>query len=422
NVHQGAICYSQPVFVDVLADWLIGLGSIKSVEEVDVWMAENMQGKPACQCERCRKQDRFVMEAKIIVAAWEKARKRVPNLGLRILTSEATEDSNQDVFATLPKEVKIWYYHSLFTYTFGETPMLRPYVEEFARKGYWVGVCPNMAMVHFTQPFTGAHFVHYRMSEFIHKGMAGLIGYVTPRVHYAPFNVEAMAEWGWNLNGRSTREFAHSWAVRSGIANPDLFAEWSETIGPVAWDVHGSDWPGGEQRDVPGKVAGRLKEGTLPELGYVLWGVYRSPWGDIKSVGQLDRDVAQAERAVKLAGDMVAKSAIVGLDAKKAVTGFYIESTIVRGYIKSLKALWELKHLVSAEGVAEQDRAKARRYFKMYLDSLREVVDALPQWENTVRRESDPSQFTDRTIGVINKAIKQMKQVAAELGVALSGP
>ncbi|MHC4442868.1 MAG: glycoside hydrolase family 20 zincin-like fold domain-containing protein [Planctomycetota bacterium] len=421
NVHEGAICYSQPVFVDVLADWLIKLGSIEGVEEVDVWMTENMQGKPGCQCQGCSNKNRFVMETETIVAAWNKARKRLPNLGLRILTSEATEDSNQDVFEVLPKEVKIWYYHSLFTYNFGETPILRPYLEKFARKGHWMGVCPNLAMVHFTQPFTGAHFIHYRMSEFIDKGMSGIIGYVTPRVHYVPFNVEAMAEWSWNLHGRSTSEFAHSWAVRRRLPNPELFAEWSETIGPVAWNVYGSDWPMGEQRNVPGKVAKKLKEGTLPELGFVLWDVYRSPWGDIKSVDQLNHNVTQAESAVELVSEIIADVGVYGLNTEKAVFGFFTETSIVLGYIKSLKALWELKHLVTTNGIAEQDRAKAQRYFKMYLDSLRKVVTVLPQWETTVHRQSDPSQFTKRPIAAINEAIKQMEEVAAELGITLSG-
>lgn len=38
----------------------------------------------------------------------------------------------------------------------------------------------------------------------------------------------------------------------------------------------------GKQRDVPGKVAQRLKEGKLNELGTDLRGVYHEPWADIK--------------------------------------------------------------------------------------------------------------------------------------------
>jgi len=405
NVHENAICYSQPVFVDVLAGWLVELGSLPGVKSVDVWMAENMQGKHGCQCPQCRRYDRSVLEAKTILAAWNKARRQLPDLGLRILTSEATEDSNQDVFRILPKTVKIWYYHSLLTYTCGESPMLRPYLEKFARDRYWIGVCPNLGMVHFAQPFTSPQFVHYRISEFLRKRMAGLIGYVTPRVHYAAFNVEAAAEWSWNLNGRSPHEFARSWAVRNNFDDPDLFAAWCDTIGPVTWDIYGSDWPAGEQRNVPGKVAKRLLEGTLPELGFVLWDCYRSPWGDIKSVEQLERDIVQARRALELADQLQRPE-------------LQAESQIALGYIQSLKALWELKHLVGKHGIAPENRDKAKQYFQTYIDSLRLAAAALPRWEATVRRPGDFT-FTEKPRNVIKTMIEEMTEAAGKLGVML---
>jgi len=92
----------------------------------------------------------------------------------------------------------------------------------------------------------------------------------------------------------------------------------------------------------------------------------------------------------------------------------------VLGYIKSLKALWELKHLVTTSGIAEQDRATAQRYFTMYLESLRKVVSLLPEWEKAVQKRSDTSKFTKKPIDVINEAIKQMEGVAAELGITVN--
>jgi hypothetical protein len=238
-----------------------------------------------------------------------------------------------------------------------------------------VGVCPNVtAFVNFAHPFTGAGFIHYRMNEFVDKGMSGLIGYVTPGLRYSLFNVEAAAEWSRNAKARTPREFALSWAVRREMKDSEKFAAWSETLGPVAWDVYGSDWPSGEMRNQPPPVAKRLRQGEFGGLGTNLWGVYRSPWGDIKSVAQLNADVAQADRAMELARELGDK-------------GIVQESLVVQGYIRSLKALYELREMIKPEGKVPPDRHdEASRYFQMYEDGLKQAAAALPKWEETVRK------------------------------------
>ena len=406
--HEGAICYSQPQFIDILAEWIAQFGSVPGVREVDVWMTENLAQKGGCQCDECKKTDRSVLEARTILAAWNKAKDKVPNLGLRILTSEETEYSNELIFKELPPEVKVWYYHSLLTYNTGETPVLwRKYLSDFAGS-HWLGVCPNLnSTVAFTQPFTGADFIHYRMNEFVDKKVSGLIGYATPRLYYFWFNVEAAAEWSWNAKGRSPHEFALSYAVRHGIADPEKFAEWADTIGPVEWDVYGSHWPSGEQRSTPGPVAETLRQGKLPELGYVLWDAYRVPFGDIKSAQQLDADVAAADKALKLAKQMGTPELIN-------------EALIAQGEINSLKALWELKHLVKPEGIADKDKDAARRWFQVYVDGLKQAADSLPKWEACIDPVQDQGPFTRTPVDVINVAIEQMRKVAGDFDIELN--
>lgn len=407
--HEGAICYSQPAFTNVLADWIVELRQLPGVEDVDVWLTENMAGNTGCQCEHCKDEDRSVMEAHVVAAAYKKAKARIAGkLGLRILTSEETEKSNPDVFRALPEEIKIWYYHSLLTYSAGEAPMVRGYLVDFAKQGRWIGMCPNVVnVVHFAGPNTTPQFIHYRMNEFVDKGMSGLIGYATPRLYYSHFLVEATAEWSWNAKGRTPHEFARGWAVRQGMDDPELFAEFADTVGPVAWDVYGSDWPHGEQREMM-RVAKKLKEGKLPDLGFALWEVYRSPWGDIKNVEQLERDVEQADRAVELARRL-------GRDE------FIYESLIVRGYIRSLDALWQLKQIVSADGIANGRMADARKWFKVYIDSLERSAELLPKWEATLAMRPAGEDFTSRPIKVIHQVTGEMKQVAADLGCSLDG-
>ncbi|MGQ9808672.1 MAG: hypothetical protein ACUVSM_10875 [Armatimonadota bacterium] len=405
-----SMCYSEPAVADVIGGWIADLASQPGVREVDVWMTENMAGEKGCLCPGCAGQDRNVLEIRAILAGWEKAKKRVPGVGLRILTSEETEDSNRKIFDELPLDVFIWYYHSLLTYTANSRPMLRPYLAEYAKKGHPIGVCPNLVYsIHFAQPCTGPQFVHARMSEFLQKGMSGLLGYATPRVNYGRFNVEAAAEWGWNLNGRSPREFAYSWAVRQGLRDPEKFADWCEVEGPVSWAVSGSHWASGENRNVPGKVAKRLKEGTLPELGFVLWDAFASPWGDIKGEAHLQKLLADSAKAVQMSREM-------------GIPEFYYESLVYRGHMEAIQALWELRKLVRNGSIREQDREAATRWFRAYIRGLQQVVDVLPRWERLVpgRPEEEKDwMFTDRPVETARRMIEEMREVAREMGIRL---
>jgi len=406
GIHEGAICYSNPVFTDILAEWIVGYLSMPGVHEVDVWMAENLRRKPGCQCDGCKGENRDLMELRAILAAWEKAKKRMPNARLSILTSEETDDSNKQILRALPPDIRFWYYHSLLTYCTSETPMVPGYLAKSAAEGRRVGVCLNLSP-HATnyQPMTGAQFIHYRMTEFAGKNISGFLGYPTPRVVYYPFNTEAAAEWSWNANGRSPREFAYSWAVRAGMDEPELFAEWAMAHGEVAWDVYGSEYPAGEARKATGKIAQQLKTGKLPELGYVLWGIYPKPWGDIKTVEQLNRDVELAGRAVELARQ---------LDNPTLLH----ESLTIQGYIQSLEALYELKQLVTPDGVAAADRASARRYFQMYVKSLEQARSHLAKWETSVAGIPRP-RYVAKVCELLDQMIRDMTRLAGELGLAV---
>jgi len=401
---RGAICYSQPIIIDILAQWLEGFAEMPAVSEVDVWMSENLHGKGGCQCPRCRTKNRDLQEAGVIVSAWQKAREVAPDLGLRILTSEETYDSNEKMLAGLPPAVGIWYYESLRTYTTGEAPIVPAYLEKLAAEGRVVGVCCNLTpVVALTHPFTGAGFIHYRMNEFVRKGMTSLLGFPTPRIPVAAFNVEAAAEWSWNAQGRSPREFAYSWAVRQGMADPEGFAEWSETLGPVAWDVYGSDWPLHEQRKALKPVTDQLKAGTLPGLGETT-GAFRSPFGDIKTIEQLNNDVAQAERAVMLARRLNDQAALQ-------------ESLVTQGYINSLKALWELKRLIAPAGLAANDRMEAERYARMYLNGLQQARAALPRWLVTVLPDAEGKESLGSSFELLDKMQKRMRGLASDFGL-----
>ncbi len=402
----GVICYSNPLFSDVLAEWLVLWGKTPGVREVDVWMAENMYGKEACKCERCKTQDRAVLETKSILKAWDIARRQLPDLGLRMLTSEASEDCNARIIPLLPRDLKLWYYHSLFTYNTSRAPMIgdfQPYLIDAIQAGRWVGICPNLsAFVGLWMPMSSPQFIHGRMTEFVGKGLRGLIGYAVPEIPYCRMNTEAAAEWAWNAEGRSPREFAISYAVRSGYRDPEVFADWCDALGPVSWDVYGSAFPAGEQRGQPGKLADLLKKGKLPELGDVLWGVYGIPFGDIKSADQLNQDVAAARKAVQLAREL-------GIDE------YLHESLVVQGCIEAMQALYELKQVVKPEGVS--DRASAAKWFQVYVDALGKAREHLPLWEGTLSRREPGKLMVSDCVELLSGMMNGMKETARDLGM-----
>lgn len=392
---EGAICYSQPEFSRVLADWIVALGSLRGVETVEVWMAENLHGEGGCRCPQCSQHDRSVLEARTILAAWRQARERLPRIGLRVMTSEETERSNEAVLAELPPEVEVDYYHSLHTYTTMHRAMIPPAFAQ-AAQDRWVGVVPSfVAAVRPVQPFTGAQFIHARVTEFASKGLSGVMGYATPRVGLARFNVEAAAEWSWNPDGRNTREFARSWAVREGLARPELFADWAEVLGPVAWTVYGSEWPVGMRRGQPGQVMELLRAGKLPPLGEVLWGIYPAPWGEVHS----------EEEMTALVGD---SSAALHLALQLGDPRFIEETRVVQGYAQSLAALHALKLLAPDGGAfVPGDRSRAAEQFVAYEAGLRQAAHALPRWERAVTGR--PPEFTADSVALLDELIAAIR-------------
>lgn len=407
--HHGVLCYSQPKVPWIIAKWMVDLVSIPNVTEVDVWMSENLHGDMGCTCDLCKQTgvDPMVLEARAIVAAWRLAEKQTGRrFGLRILTSEATEAANPVILSELPQGVKVIYYHSLRTYSCDRQPQLPRYLVDWAKKGGWVATCPNLsAIVLMVQPFESAQFIRYRAQELVDSGASGLLGYATPRVHFGRYNVEAAAEYTWNLNGRSTREFAASWAVRNGIQDPEKFAEFRELIGPVEWDINGSEmvYRATHKRLKP-SLAGMLKNGTLPGFGYYIDTFVKAPFGQFTGPRHLAADVEMAKKAMQLAEEI-------------GVEEFIQEARVNQGFIRSLDELYQLQRFVKNGKIADSVKPEAARHFQTYVDSLRQSMDALPKWEATVSKMGKKTAYTNAAVGVCDELIKNMLAVAGELGV-----
>jgi len=375
---KGAVCLSQPAFSKVLADWIVALGSMPWVKDVDVWLTENLHGRGGCRCEQCKQTDRNVLETRAVLRGWRLARERLPGVGLRILLSEETYRSNNLVLAELPPEVKVVYYHSLLTYTAGRCSIVPRLMQAAAQGGRWIGITPQLTgTVGPAAPFTGAEFIRFRMREITGKGLSSVTGYATPRLAHCRFNVEATAEWSWNPGGRTPHEFAFSYAVRHGLPKPEKFARWSELIGPVQWRMYGSDWPVGERRRALRPVVKALQDGKLPGLGKLQLGTYRFPWAEYKTEQQVLDDVTTADRSVALSREMAQPQLVQ-------------ESLYTQGCARALLALVRLKRLLHNQPPGQSSGAQASQEMERFSAGCRQAAGAVRAWALMIDPELDP--------------------------------
>lgn len=412
--HGGVMCYSQPRTVRIIAEWIAQLASLPHVQEVDVWMTENLGWKDempvkGCQCRLCvrKKVDPMVLEARAVLQAREMAEKKLgKKIGIRLLSSEATEDHNVQILSELPEDVKFVYYHSLNTYSSDKRPMMPKYLAEAAKNGRWVATCPNVAaIVGYVQPFESAQFVRYRATELVNGHASGILGYATPRVEVVRYNTEALAEYTWNLKGRSTREFAYSWAVRNGIKDPEKFADFRELIGPVHWRYNGGDWPmrATHKRLVP-PLEQMLIQGKLPPFGHYIDGFVKCPFGAWSGPDQLRRDVRASAEAVKMAEEM-------------GVEEFILESRIAQGYINALDALYELQGVIQDGKIAPDRKAEAAGLFQTYVNGFRQSIEALPKWEKLMLRPENYHGGEPKPARESTELVDRMIAAARDLGI-----
>ena len=159
--------------------------------------------------------------------------------------------------------------------------------------------------------------------------------------------------------------------------------------------------PGREERGQPGKLAELLKQGKVPGLGDVLWDTYGIPFGDIKTVDQLHNDVAQAAKGVQLAREL-------------GIPEYLHESLVVQGCIDAMNALYELKQIVKADGVA--DKTAAAKWFKAYVAGLDQARTNLPLWEDSLP-DNPRGRMAGKTVELMTKMIDGMNAAAKDLGV-----
>ncbi len=338
---------AHPRFQQILEEWLEDMAA-QGVDEVSCWLSE----RPAeDQRPETTAVGQFVLEGRALVNAWREVRARYPRFRIRLFLSTVTTERDYRVLAEAPPEVRIeracatelertiHLPRDLFRY---------PLLDHYAAEGRWVasydvpiGANARVDTPEFKLPQTSVHRIRdylVQLSQRRYRGAYGMLAWSKKARETYGFSTAALAEYGWNLNGRGTREFATAWATREGMENPEAFGEWSEIMGPIEFDVYDSDFPIAYSW---GKYIQLIRERRRPYLGEGVFRYYVSP-------RDFSAKIAACDRAMAIAGRFQSPY-------------FADETKIVRSYVRLAQSLYEVAEQVSLdplESISSQDKLR----------------------------------------------------------------
>ena len=273
-------CASQPKLVEILAEWMASIASQGGLE-ISCWLSE----RPAqCGCQACTAVGKFVLEARAFVRAWERAKRTCPELQIRLFLSTTTPERDYRVLAELPPQVKLERACATTMEQVLHWPrdlFANPLLDHAAAAGRWIasydvpiGANGKVDTPEFKLPERSACRVRDFLGQLHRRGYQGAYGMIAwgnLARQINGFNIEALAEWTWNLEGRSEREFATAWATRQGFACPDKVGQWAALMGPVEFDVYASDFPVCYSQ---GKAVDMIRNRQRPYLGEGMFRYY----------------------------------------------------------------------------------------------------------------------------------------------------
>jgi hypothetical protein len=281
NQHR-APCASKPLLAQIISEWMGDIAE-QGAHEVSCWLSE----RPGqCGCEDCTSVGQFVLEARAFVTAWQNVRETFPDFQIRIFMSTTTTVRNYRILAELPPEVRLERACATGLERVLHLPrdlMANPLFDHYASMGRWVasydvpvGAYGSVDTPEFKVPHCSAHRIKDYVGQLVRRGYSGAYGmmaWATQGREVCGFNVSALAEWGWNSEGRTEKEFATAWATREGYVDTEAVGEWAELMGSVEFDVYDSEFPICYSRGLAAKM---VRKKRRPYLGEGMFRYYAS--------------------------------------------------------------------------------------------------------------------------------------------------
>lgn len=384
---------SNPLLADILAEWMVDLAS-QGAKDVCCWLTERpaADSRPIALAE-----GQFVLEARAFVKAWEKACVEHPDLSIRMFLSTTTDERYHRIYHELPPDMKIF---RCCVTDMERVPHLprdlfrNPLLDHYAGEGRWIGtydvplnVNGNVETPEFKIPHRSPHRIRDYVRQLVERRYRAGIGMMAWHRHASKIcglNIAALAEWGWNSTGRTEREFAVAWATREGLADPEAFADWSDLMGPVEFDVFDSEFPICYSW---GLFADLIEKGEFPVLGEGVFRYYTSPQS-------FDEKAEACDRALRIAEefedpDYAAETRVVRSYTRLAHSIYLIAKLLAVDDLTTLDRQDDLKGLLDRLEQAGKENVEATSSWRSGLgdeDWHYRVKDAVAGTENTVRR------------------------------------
>ena len=393
SIELWAPCASNAKLHEIMAGWMRGYAEY-GVRDISCWLGELKQ---RCECDDCAKVGQFALETRAFVKAWQLARKDYPDLRIRILTTQGSYTSNDQVLAEVPPEVGVTYYDGGRTYDSSREPMIYPLMEKYAAEGRWLGCYPQLTPSwRIVSPWSCPQFVKSRMTELVDKKVVSLAGYVVPDNRLFDFNVTAAAEWSWNAHGRDEREFALAWATRKSFPQPDAVADWAVMLGPVSWDIYGARLV---ERYFfrPSRIEQMVAKRAKPAFG-------DGPFRYIPDAAHLEKKLRICHEATHLAERS-------GSPAIKA------ETRAVMTYYEMLDGICQMCNSLAEHGTLNVDQRQAlqTRMNRLALAGALNV-EALRDWERAVVVGAGASRFREGVQATLD-SVDAVARGLAPLGI-----
>jgi len=365
-------CFSKKETIQVLGDFIVSLARQlpPQCRDINVWMTESYVH---CYCEQCMKEGPWVVEAKAIAQGYQRAKKVRPDLRLRVTLTQGSYGTNDKVIAALAPEIGITYYGTT-TYASNRKPMIYPLLEDYVKSGGWLGVVPELtANIASVVPWTGPQFIKFRMQEFVDKGLPSVTGYTATDRRFYDFNVTAAAEWSWNAHGRDEWEFAQAYFTQKGVSHPEKRADWAVMLGPVGWDIFGTDQPHNPFYDEGSyhEILYHLRrDGKWPKLGKL--SVKEGAFVNLVDEEHLLSNLATCAAAMKLAQEIGDQAMI-------------LETQVIEGYTKMYQIVYELgKTIGTGKDVSQQQEQTAFHLLDELHHAADQTVNGLRAWHEMV--------------------------------------
>lgn len=224
-------CTSGSRLRTVLAD-LMKKFVASGVLDVHVWVSEFPGGQ--CQCAECREIGQFQGEVRAAVEAWQEVRHIHPDLKLRIFFGAGGFAPNEKwspdyprhavemILAELPREVRL-----CVSLGIDEDQW-----ETYIKHGGVLTRCFVVSM--YSWNYASCSDVRTRLQDLHARGVQGVSQYWNGTIgevsEALDLQLAALAEYSWNVKGRTISQFAEAWAARRGDRDPSSFGRWVSLV------------------------------------------------------------------------------------------------------------------------------------------------------------------------------------------------